>query len=489
MSVNLESVLKTIQIEKDNNLKPENIRYGTSCLGVKGTLKPVTLNGGDTATSIYLQNETPVDPNGIWLNTDKQYEQIYVETSKYTNAYSFVYSDDVSDSDNNTNPIYGITLPKRFFKCTTCQRGNIIHYFGYLRFDGNNSTYDESYNPTSDTLVHYMYNYDTNTWTRLADCPTPQGGGYAVWVNDYIYIFGTVHTNYTKYVYKYDTINDIWERMTDLLVENNYMVSGCFDGNETVYYVRTNEIYSYNINTGEQLFVTITKNVSDSGSLTDNSYRNLAYQSRHGLCYDTGFIYCVCSGTNNYGIAKYDIANNKWSAHCYSVQPYVSGVYAFIGENNGNLYFGYNFNANNLSNYTFYFEAIRKISISDKNYKNLTSSNSYSQKEGYIGDTAAVLSTIAGDVLCLSGSYTTPMTGVILEEKEYDFDKNTLVLYTADGGHGDYETELFKTNKVQNAFKFKTGFNNVNFYDAESKTLIKNIPTSYGNGTDWIKIK
>ena len=91
MSTNLETVLNTIQADKNNNCKPENIRYGTELLGVKGTLKPVTLDGGDVSMNIYNGDVVPTDPNGIWLNTDKQYEQIYAETNKYTNAYSFIY--------------------------------------------------------------------------------------------------------------------------------------------------------------------------------------------------------------------------------------------------------------------------------------------------------------------------------------------------------------------------------------------------------------
>lgn len=483
MSVNLEKVLKSIQEDKDKNLKPENIRYGTSCLGVKGALKPVTLTGGDVSMSIYNGDVVPTDPNGIWLNTDKQYEQIYAETNKYTDAYSFIYSSDASDADNNTNPIYGITLPKKFYKCTTCQRGNIIHYFGYLYFNSTPS-YNASINSTSDTLVHYMYNYDTNTWTKLADCPTPQGGGYAVWVNDYIYIFGTVHTNYTQYVYKYNTINDTWERMTDLSDTSQRMVSGCFDGNETVYYAKTYNLYSYNINTGEQLQLTRLKYVYDN-KIYDTSDNNYAYAIDHILYYDTGCIYYMNKG--ECGLSKYDIENNQWSIHWYS-SSFPAGGLTFLGIINGDIYCGFH-NTYSSNNYTANLISIYKISILNKTYKCLTSSNSYSQATGFMGDTTALLSTTAGDVLFLSGHSTSFTTGVILEEKQYDFDKDTLVLYTADGGHGTYETELFKTDKLQNAFKFKTGFNNVNYYDAVSKTLIKNIPTSYGNETDWIKIK
>ncbi len=37
--------------------------------------------------------------------------------------------------------------------------------------------------------------------------------------------------------------------------------------------------------------------------------------------------------------------------------------------------------------------------------------------------------------------------------------------------------------------KIYQGFNDVNFWDAGNQTLIKNLRTSYGNGTEWVQIK
>ena len=71
MSVNLESVLKNIQKEKNTKLIADNLRYGVNCMGVQGGLHPVTIEGGNIGEAIYLQDTTPEDPNGIWINTDK----------------------------------------------------------------------------------------------------------------------------------------------------------------------------------------------------------------------------------------------------------------------------------------------------------------------------------------------------------------------------------------------------------------------------------
>ena len=81
MSTNLETILNKIQTNKNTNVKPENIRYGVDILGVNGTMRPVEVTGGDTGTCIYTQNETPTDFNGIWINTDKNCNDIYVEDS------------------------------------------------------------------------------------------------------------------------------------------------------------------------------------------------------------------------------------------------------------------------------------------------------------------------------------------------------------------------------------------------------------------------
>ena len=167
MSVNLESVLKNIQSEKNTKLSPENIRKGITALGVQGTLQPVTVSGGDVGLAIYLQDETPTNPEGIWMNTDKTYDDIYIETEIHTTQHSNISSANTTDDDSNF--IKGRTVPTNLSLSTYCQRGNKFHFFGH---------WTSSLNDTSSTLTlqHYSYDFDTNVWTKLSDCPIPQGG-------------------------------------------------------------------------------------------------------------------------------------------------------------------------------------------------------------------------------------------------------------------------------------------------------------------------
>ena len=211
MSVNLESVLKNIQSEKNTKLTANNLRYGVNCMGVQGGLHPVTIEGGNIGKAIYLQDTTPEDPNGIWINTDKTYDDIYIENERYVTDGSILFSNaDTTDPSNvianHTNN--GLNL----LGATYAQRGNVVHFFGFHSTTSSAET-------TALVHRHWKYDFDSNTWTQLSDCPTPQGGVKAVWIGNYIYIFGTaynVNSDYRQYSYKYDTINDTWERIADL---------------------------------------------------------------------------------------------------------------------------------------------------------------------------------------------------------------------------------------------------------------------------------
>ena len=139
MSTNLEKILDRIQQDKDANVKPENIRFGTSVMDVQGLLKPIIVDGGDTATLIHLQkDDAPVQYEGIWLNTDKEYSDIFIEEDRYTNTYSYIYTKDPTDDTKNI--IKDITIPVSFLGSTYVQRGNIVHMFGYYDRTASNNT-------------------------------------------------------------------------------------------------------------------------------------------------------------------------------------------------------------------------------------------------------------------------------------------------------------------------------------------------------------
>ncbi len=317
MSVNLEQVLKNIQTEKNTKLTANNLRYGVTCMGVQGGLHPVAIEGGNIGVAIYLQDTTPEDPNGIWINTDKTYDSIYIENERYATDGSIVFSN--ADTTDPSNPIAnhdnnGLNL----LGATYAQKGNIVHFFGYFNYSTPSS------NTTTLVHRHWKYDFDTNTWTQLSDCPTPQGGIKAVWIGDYIYIFGTMYnttsnTDYQKYAYKYDTINDVWERITDLPARNtNYgSGTGCvYDNDDNIYIVGYNYNYRYTISTNTYTALTIVN--------TGFGYNNIIYHNNYIYMIPSG----IGTGNTNYAMRRYNIATNAWSQYGVAAGNYIGGSYA-----------------------------------------------------------------------------------------------------------------------------------------------------------------
>lgn len=292
MSVNLESVLKNIQSEKNTKLIPANIRKNITVLGVQGILQPVTVTGGDVGLAIYLQNETPINPEGIWINTDKTYDDIYIETELYTTEHSLIYASNTEDDPSNV--IKGRTVPANFDFSTYCQRGNKFHFFGYWNSGSNNAS-------TTATLQHYSYDFDTDTWVTHSNCPVPQGGGYAVWFEDNtILIFGNKHTDYYNYMYRYTISTDTWERLNDISISgwsSTGPVDGAYDSvNQIVYLHRYTSIFKYTISNG--LFEVVT-----------NSFGQYDTNYRMGLVYSSGYLFAP-GAVYNSGAIRLNLSTN-----------------------------------------------------------------------------------------------------------------------------------------------------------------------------------
>lgn len=86
-------------------------------------------------------------------------------------------------------------------------------------------------------------------------------------------------------------------------------------------------------------------------------------------------------------------------------------------------------------------------------------------------------------------NYPTVMTGLLLGDKTYEFDNDTILIYTNSiMQSGPYKTELYRNERVLNG-KIKQQFTDVCIYDKSQEKIIKNLSTYYGDGTQWIKIK
>lgn len=483
MSVNLTHVLDEILTEKNLNMKPEDIRYGKTMMGVKGTLRPFTIEGSDTATLIYTGDETPINYDGLWLNTDKTYENIYIENERYTNVHSFMYSNDPTDQGDVTNIIRGVVAPVDLKGCVYVQRGNVVHFFGYY-----NTTVAE--NTTTRIHQHYKYDFDTNTWTKLIDTPTPQGLGDAVWKNDYIYIFGSSHDGYGAYVYKYDINNDSYERLTDIIKDGaNSPVSAVLGDGNDVYYYAGRHIYKYNLDTGLTMDLyacssstsSITTSMNFFTILSGNYYPYHAGKAvyREGMLYHSYRYYYSSSSKYDSYISKFDTVTNKMINTSFTTGTDYATIRAYDGEY---MYIPYAAGTT--------YSTLTGYNFSTETRYSWKSSSTFSTAVSMGGYPMCVFTAEPYDILCCIGEPTQTIA-MTLNAKEYDFPGNTLIFYSTTNSSGAHRTQLFKNNKMLNNGRMLTAFNDIHLWEKgeTTNTLHKNIETHIGDGTQWVQIK
>lgn len=491
MSTNLKSVLDSILHEKETNLLPENIRYGTSVMDVRGTLRPFNIDGGDTATMIHLGDETPITYNGVWLNTDKTYDDIYIENGRYTNQYSYMYSNDVTDEGDIENIIRNVKAPVSLEGCSYVQRGNTVHFFGHYACDVANRK-DTTY-----THQHYKYNFDTNTWTKLIDTPTPQGLGGCVWIGDYIYLLGSVYENYYNYVYKYDTINDSYERLADLVESPSHAPVTAVQGdNNFIYYAFKRNLYKYDIETQEStILISNAQRASNAPCYFTFYYNYEAYGAGGAdktlLTYIDGKIYCdyFDSDFNDMDqstyIFCYDVNSNTATypkiatGNYVTPRVYVNGYwYEYVCRDS------YNSGSSGWNDPKY----ASKSSVLSSSTTQILSKSSFSTKAAIPGMPIVHFTHANFDIICCIGD-TNQTIAMTLEDKTYNFENNTLLVYSTTNSSGMYRTQLFQNSKILNDGRLLTSFDDINLYDKETETIIKNISTYYGDGTQWIQIK
>lgn len=490
MSVNLESVLKNIQSEKNTKLTANNLRYGVNCMGVQGILKPVTIEGGDVGTQLFLQNETPTALDGIWINTNKQINDIYLENERYIQQYDTIFSDQATSGDENM--LKGRVVPSSMMGSTYCQRGNKLHIFGFY------SSTTSSQNVSPKINQHYTYDFDTDTWTQLPDCPTPQGFGCCEWVDDdTIYIFGTIHADCKGYVYKYTISTDSYELINNLdtitsSARQNYASypgACCYDNNGSIYYIGyfgTWKLFKYDITNN-----TFSQITTSGSNIVEVYTSNLIYREVNNYRYLYWFQGSMTS--SDYIRQKFCRLNLDTGAIAAPGSQYITlETYAF-----GRLFFDgqYIYAILQTKSTASYAKRCLRLDVTkfstDSYAYAINRNNSY---YSYMVDSyypTGLFHTDTNDVIASCGIYnkTSAMAGLLLRDKTYELENDTIIIYTdTTVSAGCYSTEIFKSERVLNG-KMKQAFTDVNIYDKTEDKIIKNLSTYYGNGTDWIQIK
>ena len=475
---NLEITLDRMQREKDTKLIPENIRKGVNIFGVPGTLNPVNIEGGDTGMCLYQQTEAPTQYDGIWLNTDKTANQIYLETERYTEEHSIMYSNYATDDPSNI--IRHIKQPSSFLRSQYAQFGNVVHFFGYYDTTTSKNTSDL-------TQQHYKYDFNTNTWTKLTDCPLPFGSGACIWYNDKIYLIGSNYQESYNTIYKYDITTDSFE-LACTINDEHFSTSlknttlAAIDDNENIWIHKEYSLFKYSIK---------DNTVEYKGNLNyDTSLDSIPIF----VYFDNKIFYSYPSTSTSFYLNTYDIISESDVSSGWG-EVYAGKTLWLDSKHLAHV------NSTNLMRGTLkIYDFEQKTSVFSKSidYESLDDSVpmslfilNYPLCLFKVSDTMDIL---WQPVTCLRGITNSTSTDDLnstaftFQDKVYEFTEDTLIFNVTEGGNGKYKTELYKSNNILNG-GMPVRFSDVDYYDKANEKIIKDIQTYYGDGEKWVKIK
>lgn len=172
-----EVTVKPVTADIDSNIIPENIKKGTSILGVEGECK------GEVETNVFMQETEPEKKDGIWLQGNYVVENIVADANVFTSK------------EWNTSKALRLA-PYLLTGCSATIIGTDIYIFGGS--NGQNNA--------------YKYNTLTDTYTKLANIPYAFYFGSASAVGTDIYLFGG---STDSYLYKYDTLTNSYEQLSN----------------------------------------------------------------------------------------------------------------------------------------------------------------------------------------------------------------------------------------------------------------------------------
>ena len=340
--VNVNAVTADI----DSNILPENIKKGTSILGVVGECK------GEVEANVFMQETEPEKKDGIWLQGNYEVENIIADTNIFSageyNAsktggltaipYNHISGSSASvgtdiyligsSTSNYLDKIYKYdTLKNTFTKmsatvhtatdCASVAIGTDIYVFG----SSNTSYYKNA--KKYDTL--------TNTVTSIANIPTNFKGGCAVSIGTNIYLIGgDASTAYRKYAYRYNTLTNTYSQLANIPSEFNYGSCG----------VVGTDIYLFGGAYSDTVSITAYK--YDTLKNTYTKLSDIPYSFSYGCAKSIGTDIYLFGGTSSKKIVyKYDTLTDTYTQQINLEYYFSEGslgftdtdIYLFGGKN------------------------------------------------------------------------------------------------------------------------------------------------------------
>ena len=421
----LGTIADAIRTKKESEEPINAQNFPEEILSIESSASSNTLN-------IFCQLEEPSVKNGIWLQTDKPMEKV-------------IFDDKITAKENWDTITQYEPIPASFSddSDTATSVGTDIYLFG---LGGSNNQ---------------AYKYDTinNSYTEIANMGYNFLRGSATSVGTDIYLFGGY--NSLRSCYKYDTLTDSYTKMTDIPYD---------------FY------YGYAIAIGTDIYL-IGGYSSDAyyrnGSITCYRYDTLndSYTKMKDLPY-----YVISTetavtsvGTDIYLIGGYYSSRVSYLKYCYKYDTLTgesTSMYALSSASRDI----YGCSATSVGTDIYLFGSGDKYyKTSCYKYDTLTDKLTYMPSIPYTTSECLAINMNDNKIYLLDGD---KVSAFITNNKEYD--DNSVVISQ---GVLKYATEL-----VPNENNMLYYFYNVWHYTKETG-LNNSIPTYYGNGTEWIKIK
>ena len=356
--------------------------------------------------NLYMQTTEPEEKQGLWLQTDKKYNEIItvnnIEGNPYWDTTERVSSPvDVSGGgtvatvDNKIylfreNKAYKYDIVNDTYTRLTdipfsCDTGSCVVIGTDIYLIGSNNSY-----------ILYKYNTLTDTYIQLTNSPIKTTSSACVAIGTDIYIFGGFY-NKTK-AYKYDTLTDTYTPLTD--IPYNFYDSSAVVADSYIYLIGGNSDKNIRYNVSTNTY-TVLSNLPYTISYNTNILKE-------------GNIYIFGGVNNDKKCYKYNIATDTYARLADIPQTHV-------GRNGGTI----------IGNYIYLFSSYSIVQVF------VFPTNNYTDKS------------------------------IIIETSSKRI-----------------ETELIKTS-AENGLPY--GFSNFYYYTI-SEGFDREIPTYYGNGTQWIQI-
>lgn len=439
----LQTVLNNILIDKNTNLKPENLKKGATCLGVTGTLEPsenlqeqldaqdtiikelqTSLDNKASSTdikpNIFMQLTEPVKKEGIWFKSDKPVDHIIMDTN-------------IIEGGNwdTINEYPDLPVNANAYDNKVANVGTNIFIF------------------SGTSAASYKYDTLTNTFTKITSQNRISDMANLCVINNYIYMFKASTMYGGRAAYKYDTITDTYTTLStppiDVSSSDNAIAVG-----DKIYLFTSRGIYVYNI-------------LTDSYSkLETSNIITYSYVAGISIGSDIYFFGGYSNPTSYKTAYKFDTQTNEFTQ--LTDMPY-EGCEMSITSVGDNIYlFGLNTDKQSICIYN----------IADNSYTGLESS------PYYLGRTYAV-NINDNKIFVLGGTNTSRKIKVyVLNNKDYD--NNSIIVWS---GNNKYMTQLYTSDNIVGRLLF--GFYKAYYYTTANK-LDASLPLYYGNGKEWIKI-